>query len=72
MARKSKKDAVKPQTGLPTNAHIIGSGEVEQQIITDTLPGPQSRALHTRATKHYCGLSGQVKLFPVAFEKGQL
>ena len=37
MARKSKKDAVKPQKGLPTNAHIIGSGEVEQQIITDTL-----------------------------------
>ena len=35
--RKSKKDAVKPQKGLPTNAHIIGSGEVEQQIITDTL-----------------------------------
>ena len=36
-ARKSKKDAVKSQKGLPTNAHIIGSGEVEQQIITDTL-----------------------------------
>ena len=36
-ARKSKKEAVKPQKGLPTNAHIIGSGEVEQQIITDTL-----------------------------------
>ena len=36
-AKKSKKDAVKPQKGLPTNAHIIGSGEVEQQIITDTL-----------------------------------
>lgn len=35
--RKSKKEAVKPQKGLPTNAHIIGSGEVEQQIITDTL-----------------------------------
>ena len=36
-AKKSKKDTVKPQKGLPTNAHIIGSGEVEQQIITDTL-----------------------------------
>ena len=35
--RKSKKEAVKPQKGLPANAHIIGSGEVEQQIITDTL-----------------------------------
>ncbi len=35
--RKSKKDAVKPAKGVPQNAHIIGSGEVEQQIITDTL-----------------------------------
>ena len=35
--KKSKKDAVKPAKGLPQNAHIIGSGEVEQQIITDTL-----------------------------------
>lgn len=35
--RKSKKEAMKPQKGLPTNAHIIGSGEVEQQMITDTL-----------------------------------
>ena len=41
------------------------------KIITDTLPGPKSAALHSRATKHYRGLSGQVKLFPVAFEKGQ-
>ena len=37
MARKSKKDAVKPTKGMPQNAHIIGSGEVEQQLITDTL-----------------------------------
>ena len=37
MARKSKKEAVKPQKGAPSNAHIIGSGEVEQQLITDTL-----------------------------------
>lgn len=37
MARKSKKEAVKPQKGTPSNAHIIGSGEVEQQLITDTL-----------------------------------
>ena len=36
-ARKSKKESAKPTKGLPQNAHIIGSGEVEQQIITDTL-----------------------------------
>ena len=35
--KRSKKDAVNPKKGLPTNAHIIGSGEVEQQPITDTL-----------------------------------
>ena len=33
-------------------------------------PGPKSRALHARCTKHFKGLSGQVKLFPVAFESG--
>ncbi len=37
MARKTKKEAVKPTKGIPQNAHIIGSGEVEQQLITDTL-----------------------------------
>ena len=37
MARKTKKEAVKSTKGLPQNAHIIGSGEVEQQLITDTL-----------------------------------
>ncbi|MBQ4332950.1 MAG: topoisomerase IV [Clostridia bacterium] len=35
--KKSKKEPQKPQKGLPTNAHITGAGEVEQQIITDTL-----------------------------------
>ncbi len=33
-------------------------------------PGPKSRALHERCTKHFKGLSSQVKLFPVAFESG--
>ncbi len=36
-AKKSKKDAAPAQKGLPSNAHISGAGEVEQQIITDTL-----------------------------------
>lgn len=29
-------------------------------------PGPKSRELHARATKYFRGLSGQVRLFPVA------
>ncbi len=33
-------------------------------------PGPKSKALHQRCTKYFKGLSGQVKLFPVAFESG--
>lgn len=39
-------------------------------IVTDTLPGPKSNALHARIAKNFKGLSGQVKLFPVAFEEG--
>ena len=38
-------------------------------VVTD-LPGPKSKALHARCTKYFKGLSGQVKLFPVAFESG--
>jgi 4-aminobutyrate aminotransferase-like enzyme len=34
-------------------------------------PGPRSAELHARCTKHFKGLSGQVKLFPVAFESGR-
>lgn len=34
-------------------------------------PGPKSRELHARATKHFRGLSGQVRLFPVAFDSGE-
>ncbi len=33
-------------------------------------PGPQSNDYHARCTKYFKGLSGQVKLFPVAFESG--
>jgi len=34
-------------------------------------PGPASQACHARCTAHFKGLSGQVKLFPVAFESGR-
>ena len=33
-------------------------------------PGPLSKHWHDRCTKHFKGLSGQVKLFPVSFESG--
>ena len=41
------------------------------KIVTSEVPGPKSKALHTRAEKFIKGLSGQVKLFPVAFESGK-
>jgi len=34
-------------------------------------PGPRSAEYHRRCTRHFKGLSGQVKLFPVAFASGQ-
>jgi len=40
------------------------------RIRTAALPGPESRAWHARCTRHFKGLSSQVKLFPVAFESG--
>ena len=40
------------------------------KLVTSELPGPKSRELHARAGEHIRGLSGQVRLFPVVFEKG--
>jgi 4-aminobutyrate aminotransferase-like enzyme len=34
-------------------------------------PGPASKELHDRCTRYFKGLSSQVKLFPVAFERGR-
>ncbi|MCF7837165.1 MAG: aspartate aminotransferase family protein [Candidatus Marinimicrobia bacterium] len=39
------------------------------QMVTEA-PGPESKKMHARCTKYFKGLSGQVKLFPVAFESG--
>ncbi len=40
------------------------------KIVTAEIPGPKSKALHSRAVKYIKGLSEQVRLFPVAFESG--
>jgi len=39
-------------------------------IQTSKIPGPKSRELHTRGAVIMKGYSGQVRLFPVVFEKG--
>lgn len=46
----------------------VDLNEVPDIIIAP--PGPKSQALHERCTKYFKGLSGQVKMFPVAFESG--
>jgi len=40
------------------------------RIVTSKVPGPRSEELHARASRYMKGLSGQVRLFPVVFEKG--
>lgn len=40
------------------------------KIVTDEIPGPRSQTMHKRAAEIMKGYSGQVKLFPVVFEKG--
>ncbi len=39
--------------------------------VTVPPPGPESRRQHDKCTEYFKGLSGQVKLFPVAFESGR-
>jgi 4-aminobutyrate aminotransferase-like enzyme len=41
------------------------------KLVTDTLPGPKSQAMHGRAAQIMKGYSGQVQLFPVVFESGK-
>lgn len=39
-------------------------------VIKTAVPGPESDKLHKSTTKYFHGLSGQVKLFPIAFSEG--
>ncbi|MDD5677220.1 MAG: aspartate aminotransferase family protein [Kiritimatiellae bacterium] len=39
-------------------------------LVTPEIPGPKSIQMHGRASKIMKGYSGQVKLFPVVFDKG--
>ncbi|MEX0776849.1 MAG: aspartate aminotransferase family protein [Phycisphaeraceae bacterium] len=62
---------------MPATAEMFSSlewGRVDLDTVPRMVtpaPGPQSQAWHARCTKHFKGLSGQVKLFPVAFESGR-
>ena len=39
-------------------------------LVKTEIPGPESRRMHSNTAKYMRGLSGQVKLFPVAFKEG--
>jgi len=52
----------------PSWAHLDLSQVPDIKVIP---PGPNSNELHTRCTKYFKGLSGQVKLFPVVFDHGK-
>ncbi len=39
-------------------------------LVSETIPGEKSRELNRRGRTHMIGYSSQVRLFPVAFEKG--
>ena len=55
-------------------SYSIGWAQVDlnkiPHIQSSVLPGPKSQELHTRAAAIMKGYSGQVRLFPVVFEKG--
>ncbi|MCE5197400.1 MAG: aspartate aminotransferase family protein [Armatimonadota bacterium] len=40
-------------------------------LVTSEIPGPLSKEMHAKACEYIRGLSGQVRLFPVVFEKGK-
>lgn len=64
---------------LPTNARTAGFSTLDwarvelarcPRIVAPP-PGPCSAEYHGRCTRYFKGLSSQVKLFPVAFERGR-
>jgi len=57
--------------GVPSGADYWAHVNLDDvPCIKTPPPGPRSREIHERCTKHFKGLSGQVKLFPVVFESG--
>lgn len=58
-------------TGTPSPCNWAKVDLTKVPNIKTTLPGPKSNAMHARCTTYFKGLSGQVKLFPVAFESGK-
>ncbi len=62
-----------PATTMPSFSSLEWASRESAHCprIVVTPPGPKSREYHDRCTLYFKGLSGQVKLFPVAFESGR-
>lgn len=62
------------ETLPPTQLNSLEWAKLEPGAYPDMQtvpPGPKSQACHAQCTTYFKGLSGQVKLFPVAFESGE-
>jgi len=57
---------------LPGTPDYWANVNLEQlpKIVSSEIPGPMAREMHGRASQIMKGYSGQVRLFPVVFEKG--
>jgi len=61
-------------TQTKTSSSSVEWGRVDLTKVPNvvvTPPGPKSREIHSRTSRYMKGFSGQVKLFPVAFESGK-
>jgi len=67
-----KKTAHTPGLARPGDPQYWASVNLSRlpHLVTSEIPGPKSRAMHTRAAALMKGYSGQVRLFPVCFERG--
>src|SRR5690348_3528255 len=71
----SKRPLAHPTVHVGDNGHPVQKYWAHVDLdrvpqMKTSAPGPKSAALHARCTKHFKGLSSQVKLFPVAFDSG--
>jgi 4-aminobutyrate aminotransferase-like enzyme len=60
-----------PQCGTYNDTRYRVDPDEYPKIVTEEVPGPESKRWHDRCTRYFKGLSSQVKLFPVAFESGR-
>ena len=67
-----KSAAVRKRVARPEDPEYWAAVDLSRlpRLVTEELPGSKSREMHARASDLMKGYSGQVRLFPVCFEKG--